>query len=143
VQELQVGRELHVDDLAQTPAQELGQAVEAGHHLGGAARNDHGARRRGRLALDLGRDAGPQGFDEANGMLEVGAHPYFGDGHRDALQGGIDQLFLAQDGHQGVANQFAGAELALRRTHGPALLVVGVALHGAVASMPGRRIERR
>jgi hypothetical protein len=71
----------------------------------------------------LRRDAGPQGLDEADGVPQVGAHPHLGHRDRDVGQGRVGQIFLAQDIDQGVADQLAGAQLALRRTHGPAFLV--------------------
>ena len=70
----------------------------------------------------LGRVRAAQRLDEAERVLQVRAHPHLGDGHRDAGQGRVLQVFLAQDLHQGVAHQLAGAQLALRRRVGSALV---------------------
>ena len=57
----------------------------------------------------------PSGSTKHGGVAQVGAHPHLGDGHRDAGQRRIVDLLLAEDLDQGVAHQFAGAQLALRR----------------------------
>ena len=112
VEELQVRRELHVDGFRQSPANELGGAVQGGEDLGRA----------------LAGDAGAQRLDETDGVLEVRAHPHFRHGQGDAAEGGLGDRLLAQHLDQGVTDQFAGAQLALGGA-GRAALALGVSAH--------------
>ena len=109
--ELQGRGELHVDSVAEPSAQELGVAVQAGHHRGRVA------------AAEL---VAAQRLDEHRGVAQVRAHADLGDRHRDAGQRRIVDLFLAQDVHQGVTHEFARPVLALR---GPGGARVGLAFH--------------
>ncbi|MNT44639.1 hypothetical protein D3C72_1811750 [compost metagenome] len=99
--ELQVRGVFHVDQTAQLAAQELGVSVQR--------LDDHRllARRLGRL------DPGAQGFDETDGVTQVRRQTHLGDGDRHAVQGLVVDAVFAQDVDQGVADQFAGAQLAL------------------------------
>jgi len=76
-------------------------------------------------------NARAEGLDETDGVLQVRAHPHFGDGHRDVGQGRIGQLLLAQDFHQRMTDQLAGAQLALGRAGGG--LVTGFPVAGGGA----------
>lgn len=100
VQEAQVRRELHVDHLAQYAAQELRVPVQ---------------RLDGRLDGDVrGFQSSAQRFDEHRGVAQVGRDAHLGHGDRNAVERLVVNLFLTQDFHQGMAHQFAGAQLALR-----------------------------
>jgi hypothetical protein len=91
--EPQVRGELQVDHTAEPSAQKLRRPVQAVDH-------------------DLGVGAA-QGLDEADGVLEVWAHPHLGHGDRDPGHRRVLYVLLPQDAGQGVTNQFACAELTL------------------------------
>ncbi len=56
--------------------------------------------------------------DEDGGELEVGRHAHFGHGDHHALEGRIVDLAALEDFGEGVAHQFADAQLALGRRAG-------------------------
>jgi len=99
--ELQLRGELHVDAVAQAATQELGVAVQ---------RRDHD---RGFL---VAQPAGAQRLDIHLSLAQVGRHAHLGDGDRYAGHVRVLQFLGAQHFHQSMADQFARAQLALRRT---------------------------
>ena len=104
VKETQVRREFHLDMLAENATQEFRMPVQ---------RFDR------RANLRLGdRDAiesCPQRLNKHCGVAQIGRAAHFGDGDRDIMQRLVVDFLLAEDFDQGVAHQFAGAELALGR----------------------------
>ncbi len=89
------------------------------------------------------RRANPaQRLDEADGVAQVRAHPHLAQGDGDPLQRGIVDGLVAEDVHQRVAHQFAGAELTLGRPGGGAPVIGGAGRHGWARKRPGARIER-
>src|SRR6185437_12592863 len=87
---------------------------------------------------DLAGAAAAQRHDEGGGVLEVGAHAHFGNGHRRLLQRRVTQAAPLQNAGKGMAQLLADAQLALAR------LAVSLALvfHGLAPdslSPPWRR----
>ena len=117
VAETQVRGELHVQPAAQLTAQEFGMGVQ---RLDDLALVACGRRR---------FDAGAKGLDETGGVFQVRRQADFGHGDRDAQQGLVVDIFLAQDVDQGVTDQLAGAQLALAGSGG-AGGIAGVLLVG-------------